>query len=236
MRRTRVKVCGVTRAEDAVFAAMLGADAIGVVFAHSVRQVSLERAADIVARVPPFVSRVGVFADQPLDVVRSAIERCQLDAVQLSGNEPPDFAATLVVDARVIRVVHVHSASDLRALESYPAHAFVLDAPAAGAQMGGTGRRFAWELLDDVKLPLERLIVAGGLRPDNVGELLARLRPYAVDVSSGVESAPGEKDRQRIAAFLDAVRAADASHRESVASAQGTTENAMERRKDAFSG
>lgn len=233
MSRTRVKICGVTRAEDAAAAAALGADAVGVVFAHSVRQLSAERARIVLAQLPAFVSRVGVFANQPLEVILEAIARCRLDAVQLSGGESVDLAARVASRVRVIRAVHVRAASDLTELAAYPADAFVLDAPPAGAQMGGTGRAFAWELLPGARLPWEHVIIAGGLTPKNVGPLLSLVRPYAVDVSSGVESAPGVKDPQRIGDFVSAVRTADAIYDREHENASGGTAQPGAGRADA---
>jgi phosphoribosylanthranilate isomerase len=212
-KRTRVKICGVTSATDAQLAVRHGADAIGVVFAESPRRVAPDIAADILRRVQPFVSRVGVFADQPVDTVRDAVAQCPIDRVQLSGNEPAGVARAL--DMPLIKAVHVNAAEDIERHASYPAQWFLLDAPAVEGRMGGTGERFGWNEVRDLPWHRDRVIVAGGLTPDNVGDVVAQLRPAAVDVSSGVELEPGIKDPEKVAAFLAAVREADARQRHS---------------------
>jgi phosphoribosylanthranilate isomerase len=206
---TAVKICGLTRPADAERAAMLGAAALGVVFAESPRRVSSEQALAVFGAAPPAIVRIGVFADQEPAFIREVAQRCRLDWVQLSGREPASVARQLPV--RVLKAVHVRSAADLEAARGYPAAAFLLDAPPVGGQMGGTGRTFAWDQAASLPWPRHRVIVAGGLTPANVGELIARLRPGGVDVSSGVEAAPGVKDHARLAAFFAAVERADGS-------------------------
>ncbi len=208
MKRTRVKICGIARSEDAQVASELGADAVGLVFGSSPRQVALSYAVDIVRAVGPFVSRVGVFADQPLAFIREGVNAAALDIIQLSGSEPPDLAAA--VDLPVIKAIHIGSREDLVRYRSYPADWFLLDAPSAGGRMGGTGTVFDWDLVDDLPWDRGRVVVAGGLKPQNVGDVIARVRPAAVDVSSGVEREPGIKDPAKIEAFIAAVAEADA--------------------------
>jgi len=206
--RTRVKVCGITRQEDARLASALGADAVGIVFAESPRQVDPDTAPDLFRAVGPFVTRVGVFADQPLGLIREVAHATRLDWVQLSGSEPPETAKG--VDVSVVKAVHVERMEDLLAHSSYPADWFLLDAPPVRGQMGGTGAPFAWELADRLPWDRGRVIVAGGLTPENVGVVIDRLHPVAVDVSSGVETRPGIKDPAKMEAFIAAVAAADA--------------------------
>lgn len=208
---TRVKICGLTRAADAEYAARQGADALGVVFASSPRQLDFARAAEVLADVPAAVRRVGVFADQGLEFIHEALECCGLDWVQLHGHETAELAAA--VRARVIRAVRVASAADLERARDYPADAFLLDAPSASGRLGGSGQVFDWSQAEQLPWPRNKVIVAGGLSPENVGVSIERLRPGGVDVSSGVESAPGVKDRGLIAAFIAAVREADAQIR-----------------------
>lgn len=208
MRRTRVKICGLTRRRDAARAAALGADAIGVVFAASPRQITPEQARQVLDAAGGFVNRVGVFADHELSYIRDVVDHCRLDLVQLCGSEPPELARGVRV--RVLRTVHVRGDADIAAAEHYPADVFLLDAPPHGNRLGGTGRTFDWSTAAALPWPRHRVIVAGGLDADNVGDVIERLRPGGVDVSSGVESAPGIKDAARLEAFIAAVDRADA--------------------------
>ena len=207
MQRTRIKICGITRAEDAATAVAAGADAIGVIFAPSPRQVSVEQAAAILAAVPPLVARVGVFVDAPSEEIASAVAACGLTAVQLSGAESPEFCDTLPIP--VVKVLHVGTDFPVDTGEPYRGHAnAVLLDTLATDKAGGTSQCFDWQAVGE--LPgWAPSIVAGGLNPENVGACITALRPFAVDVSSGVESAPGIKNHERIAQFCAAVRRAD---------------------------
>jgi len=205
--RTRVKICGITRQEDARSASVLGADAIGVVFAASPRRVDPQAAPDLLQAAGPSVARVGVFADQPLGLIREVARAVRLDWVQLSGSEPRETAAG--IDVSVIKAVHVERPEDIEVHSSYPADCFLLDAPTVGGRLGGTGMPFAWELGERLPWDRRRVIVAGGLTAENVGVVIDRLHPAAVDVSSGVEAEPGIKDPAKIEAFIAAVAAAD---------------------------
>jgi phosphoribosylanthranilate isomerase len=209
--RTRVKICGLTRPEDSEAAARQGADALGVVFAASPRQLDLVRAIEVYAAAPEGAERVGVFADHTAEFIREAVERCRLDWIQLHGLEAGEFAAALssALSSKVIRAVRVESAADLEGMRDYPADAFLLDAPPADGRLGGTGVVFDWSQADRLPWRRSRVIVAGGLNPDNVGAAIERLRPGGVDVSSGVESSPGVKDPAKIGDFISAVREAD---------------------------
>ncbi|NTU72361.1 MAG: phosphoribosylanthranilate isomerase [Coriobacteriia bacterium] len=208
MESTRIKICGLTNSEDAVAAVAAGADAVGVVFAPSPRQVSIEQAADVLENVPPFVLRVGVFSDASIEEITAAVAVCKLDAVQLCGSESPAFCDS--VPSATFKVLHVGTDFGFQSAEPYRDHAdallldtFVTD------KTGGTSQTFDWQTIGDIP-GWAPLFVAGGLTPDNVGECIAALRPFAVDVSSGVEASPGVKDHARMAAFCAAVRAADA--------------------------
>jgi phosphoribosylanthranilate isomerase len=205
---TRVKICGLTRPADAMFAARQGADALGVVFASGPRQLKIVQAVEVLAAAPVDVRRVGVFADHALEFIQETLECCRLDWIQLHGHETAQLAAAL--PAKVIKAVRVESAADLERLRDYPADAFLLDAPAADGRLGGTGATFDWSEAERLPWPRGRVIVAGGLTPENVGAAVERLRPGGVDVSSGIEAAPGVKDHALTAAFIAAVREADA--------------------------
>ncbi|NTW28630.1 MAG: phosphoribosylanthranilate isomerase [Coriobacteriia bacterium] len=206
-RRTRIKICGITRAEDAALAVAAGADAIGVVFAPSPRQVDVLRAAEIFSAVPPAVERVGVFVNAPAEEVARAVTLCGLSAVQFSGDESPENCA--VAPASVVKAFRVGTEFDTAQLEPYRGHvdALLLDTYVAG-QAGGTSQTFSWHTIGE--LPgWAPFYVAGGLNAGNVGECIAALHPFAVDVSSGVESSPGVKDPEKVRALCAAVRAAD---------------------------
>ena len=205
---TRVKICGLTAAEDAAAAVEAGADALGFVFVPGTpRCISPERAAAIIAALPPLVSAVGVFVDQPLDEVAAITTACRLQAVQLHGNEPPAYCRRLSVP--VIKAIRVRGPESLAALEGYPAQAFLLDAFVEG-QPGGTGATFPWALAREATRH-GRIILSGGLRPETVAEAVRTIRPFGVDVSSGVERRPGLKDHEKVREFIVAVRRADLS-------------------------
>jgi len=205
---TRVKICGITSVQDAAAAVDAGADALGFVFVPGTpRVISPEVAEQIAAGLPPFVTTVGVFVDQPLEEILSVIIRCRLQAVQLHGNEPETFSRRIPV--KVIKAIRVRDAADLRGIGTYPAHAFLLDAFVEG-QPGGTGTTISWDLARQAigRVPV---ILSGGLRPENVAQAVRAVRPYAVDVSSGVETSPGRKDHRKVREFIAAVREADRS-------------------------
>ena len=202
----RVKICGITSIEDAVAAVNAGADALGFMFyERSPRRISMELAATIKNALPPFVVRVGVFADATETVVRSAA-LCSLNALQFHGNEPPDFLKRFS-PITTIKAFRIQNAASLAMLPSYNTSAWLLDSYTP-AQLGGTGTTFNWDLAIQARKLGRPIILAGGLTPDNVAEAVRKVRPYAVDVSSGVESAPGRKDPAKIAAFIDAARSA----------------------------
>ena len=205
---TRVKICGITRIEDGMAAAQAGADAIGLVFAPaSPRRVSAEQAADIAAALPPFVSCVALFVDPGAAQVRAVLETFRPDLLQFHGDEPPDFCAAFGLP--YLKAVRVRPGTDLlQYATSYAgARGLLLDAYHPDSH-GGTGQRFDWDLIPR-ELP-RPVVLAGGLDPDNVAAAVRRVRPWAVDVSSGVEMAKGIKDAGRIARFIREVRNADA--------------------------
>jgi phosphoribosylanthranilate isomerase len=200
----RVKICGITQAEDARVAVAAGADALGFMFwEQSARRLSVEAAAAICREVPPFVSKVGVFVDAALADIRRAVEACRLEAVQLHGEETPEFCAQCV--APVIRAFRVRGPETLAELAGYPTAAWLLDSHVAG-QRGGTGVGFEWAWAAEAVKLGRPVILAGGLTPENVAAAVREVRPFAVDVSSGVEVAPGRKDPEKVRAFVRAAK------------------------------
>ena len=206
--RTRIKVCGITRLEDALEAVALGADALGFVFwPGSPRYIAPGEAAAIAAALPPFVTRVGVFVDQPLDQVRAIAAQARLGAVQLHGDE--GAAACAAVQGPCIKAIGVGAGFDPATLRTWPATVWPLLDVLDPARRGGTGRVIDWALAAEAAR-LRPIILAGGLGPGNVRDAVDRVRPFAVDVSSGVEREPGIKDAGRLRAFVERVAAADA--------------------------
>ncbi|MEO5367090.1 MAG: phosphoribosylanthranilate isomerase [Magnetococcus sp. WYHC-3] len=200
VNRTRIKICGITRREDLFAAADAGADAVGLVFyAKSVRHVDPTTARTLARLAPPFLTVVGLFVNAAAEFVAEAVRECRLDMVQFHGDETPQQVAAAPV--RAIRALRVARREDLAGLEQWPVQGLLLDAKVAG-HYGGTGIAFDWSILADFTPPAP-LILAGGLTPDLVADAVARVRPWAVDVSSGVEASPGIKDREKIRRFVD---------------------------------
>jgi phosphoribosylanthranilate isomerase len=194
----RVKICGILRLEDALLAARLGADALGFnLWPGSRRFITPAAVRAIVARLPPFVTPVGVFVNQPPAEVRAALVDTGLGAVQLHGDEPGQDCAGYPVP--VLKALRVSGPESLAALERYPVQGFVLDAPSAG--FGGSGATFDWSLAREAARRAT-VILAGGLTPDNVGAAIRAVQPWGVDVASGVESSPGVKDPDKLARFI----------------------------------
>lgn len=201
---TRIKICGITRIEDALAAAHAGADAIGLVFAEpSPRRVTPQAARDIAAALPPFVGTVALFVNPAPHAVDTVLEVLRPDCLQFHGEEPPEFCAAFGVPW--IKAARVRPGVDLLqfAARYAVARGLLLDAYSAAAH-GGTGERFDWSLIP-ARLP-RPLILAGGLCPANAAAAVRAVRPWALDVSSGVEDAPGIKSASKIAAFVKEVR------------------------------
>jgi phosphoribosylanthranilate isomerase len=194
----RVKICGVTRLEDALLAARLGADAIGLnLWPGSRRYLPPQAARAIVDRLPPFVTAVGVFVNQPPTEVLAAAAESGVAVVQLHGDEPYQDCNGYPIPA--IKALRVAGPESLAELDRYRVRAFLLDAPSAG--FGGSGATFDWTLARDVARRAT-VILAGGLRPENVADAIRAVRPWAVDVASGVEASPGVKDPDKLARFI----------------------------------
>ncbi|GAN35376.1 MAG: phosphoribosylanthranilate isomerase [Candidatus Brocadia sp. AMX2] len=195
----RVKICGITNNEDAQAAVELGADALGFVFTKSSRQVTKEQARGIIENLPPFVSPVGVFVDERVDTIKETCDFCSICTVQLHGNEDPLYLQDLR-RYKIIKAFRIREEDDLKPLVNYKPHAFLLDSYVKGA-MGGTGVAFNWEIASQAH-KYGAIILSGGLTPENVKEAIRIVNPYAVDVSSGVESALGKKDKALMKRFI----------------------------------
>jgi len=205
---TQIKICGITNEPDALQCLRYGADALGFVFADSPRRVSPAQARKIVTACGPFVTAVGVFVNRPVEEVKQTLEATGCTLAQLHGDEPEHYLQALSPFG-AIKAIRVGDHLDVAAITRYKeARAILLDTYVAGVA-GGTGRQFDPALAAELVQGGWRVILAGGLTPENVGEVVARARPYAVDVSSGVEREPGRKDPDKIARFVAAVRAAD---------------------------
>ena len=198
--KPKVKVCGITNLEDAILAARLGANALGFIFyPRSPRVVTPDTVRKIVKNLPVFLSRVGVFVNSPVEKIKEVIKYCHLDIVQLHGQEPPEFPKLLGI--RTIKAWQLKDEPDLDLLASYHVSAFLLDSYDPNLP-GGTGKTFNWEWALEVKRLGKPIILSGGLSPDNVSEAVLKVRPYAVDVCSGVEKMPGKKDEQKLKEFF----------------------------------
>jgi phosphoribosylanthranilate isomerase len=199
-----VKICGITRVEDALEAAALGASAIGLVFwPSSPRAVDPAAARAIVEALPPLVTAVGVFVDQPETDVERIAAAARLGAVQLHGRETPEYCGR--VRRPVIKAFGVDASFDESVLQPYPPGITVLLDARDDEKRGGTGRRIDWTIAARVAAA-RRIMLAGGIAPDNAGEAIRAVRPFAIDVSSGVERAPGIKDHDKMRALFEAVR------------------------------
>ncbi len=202
--RTRLKVCGITRVEDALAASRLGVDALGFVFYEkSPRYISPGRAAAIIRQIPPFVSAVGLFVNPSQAEIDAVLTQCPLGVIQLHGDETPEFCQAQA--RRVVKAVAIRTAEDVARVTQFPCPV-LLDAKAPPGVYGGTGRCFDWSLLEGLRHRYP-LILAGGLNADNIVQAL-QIRPwFAVDVSSGVELSPGIKDEEKIKALVKLVNA-----------------------------
>jgi len=208
MIRTRVKVCGITSREDAEMAVAAGADGLGFIFTEqSPRFIEPETARQIIDQLPALVSAVGVFMDQENETVQEIAAYCRLTHVQLHGNESPGYCEKL--NSRVIKSFAVRPATEPDDLAAYAGvvKAFLLDTHHAG-RSGGTGRTFDWLEVERLHPP-GPVVLAGGLDPDNVAEAIRQVRPFAVDVNSGVEITPGRKDGEKLRRFMREVLRTD---------------------------
>lgn len=201
----KVKVCGITNVGDARAAVQSGADALGLVFARSPRQVGVGEAREVARTLPEGMLKVGVFVNEEPEEVLRVVEAVGLDYAQLHGDEGPE-TVTWLRDrgVKVIKALRVRDEDSLAALERYEVDLFLLDAYSEKAR-GGTGERFDWGLAKSLK-GRDNILVSGGLAPENVHEAIRLFEPYGVDASSSLESSPGIKDRERVRRFIFAAR------------------------------
>ena len=199
---TKVKICGLMEQIHVKTAVDAGADAIGFVFAPSRRQVTIAKAKELAKDIPPGVLKIGVFVNASREEVERTYREVPLDYVQFHGNEDTEFIDSVRLPS--IKVLSVHSSEDVKQSGQYDTDYFLFDAPGTDFK-GGSGITFDWQLMKDAGVPLDKVILAGGLNVDNVAQAIELVKPYMVDVSSGVESA-GRKDENLIRAFIKAVK------------------------------
>jgi len=201
-----VKICGITNPGDGLAAAEAGADALGFVFCESSpRQVSLPQAAEIIRELPRLIVKVGVFVNAPEELVVRAMGECGLTLLQFHGEETPEYCRQFGLMS--MKAFRIRDASSLEALPNYATDAWLLDAYAPDRK-GGTGEKFNWDLAVEAQRLGRPIFLAGGLTPGNVAEAVRKVRPYGVDVSSGVEASPGKKDLEKVKAFIKAAKEA----------------------------
>lgn len=200
MSVVKVKICGITNIEDAKSAMSSGADALGFVFAPSPRRITDIAAGEIIGELPLSLLSVGVFVNEQLPRVKEIIKRCNLSAVQFHGEESPDYCAHFE-KVKVIKAFRVKNSDSLKYLSDYEVDAFLLDTYVQ-REAGGTGTNFNWNLASSLKDCPKLIILSGGLSPENVTEAIKIVKPYAVDVSTGVESRPGKKDPKLVEEFI----------------------------------
>ncbi len=207
LTKIKIKICGITNIEDAATAVELGADALGFIFySGSKRFVDPAAARDIILKLPPFITSVGVFVNQDLDEIKRILDITGVNTVQLHGDESQEFcgSVTASVPAKVIKAIRVKDSLDAGSLAQYPVQAILLDTY-SDAEYGGTGKSFDWGILKDIDIE-QKVILSGGLSPDNVAQAVEAVKPYAVDVNSGVEAGPGKKDHEKLKKFIEAIR------------------------------
>jgi phosphoribosylanthranilate isomerase len=205
MNTVAVKICGITDYEDASMAVELGAGVLGFIFARSPRQITPQKARDIISAMPPFVKTVGVFVDEEPAAIKEMIHYCGLDLVQLHGDESPDLCCELM--PYTIKALRIRDESSLRTSRIYQGkvRALLLDTYLED-KAGGTGKTFDWQLALKIKKLGIPIILAGGLGPSNIDDAVSTERPYAVDVNSGVEERPGKKSHTLMKDLMEKVR------------------------------
>ena len=203
-KQVKVKVCGMTSLKDALVAVEGGSDAVGFIFyKKSPRSVTMKTVREIVLELPPFVDTVGVFVDETAEQINKIADYCNLDIIQLHGDESPTFCKK--IRRKVIKAFRIKDMQSVKKLSSFQVSGFLLDTFSDNLH-GGTGKVFDWNLA----LPAKKfgpVIMAGGLTPNNVQQAVRQIRPYGVDVCSGVESEPGIKDHKKVRAFLNNAKA-----------------------------
>jgi phosphoribosylanthranilate isomerase len=201
---TRVKICGITNLADAQVAVEAGADALGFNFYEkSPRFVSLKTTSEISKQLPPFIMRVGIFVNAPEDFVLTAIAECNLTMLQFHGDEQPEFCTQFGLMS--MKAFRIRDEKSLAELPNYKTDAYLLDA-FSSTTPGGTGEKFNWELAVEAQKFGKPIFLAGGLTPENIAEAVRKVKPFGVDVSSGVEISPGKKDHAKVQAFIQAAK------------------------------
>jgi phosphoribosylanthranilate isomerase len=198
----KVKICGIKDIKTALSAIESGADALGFVFARSKRRIAPEEAGEIIRQLPEDLLKVGVFVNETKENIEKIVEITGINVIQLHGDETPEFSGEFSIP--VIKALSVGSAEDLSKLDEYSSEYFLLDSP-KGKYRGGNGVSFDWSILNEKQFLDKKIILAGGLNPDNVAEGIKTANPYMVDVSSGVET-EGKKDLGKIKRFIDKAR------------------------------
>ena len=200
---TKIKICGITNIEDAILAIDLGANALGFMFYEQSRRcITPSEAHHIISQLPPFITTVGVFVNQSLDEINNTKEKAGFDIVQLHGDESAELCERL--GGRTIKTIRVKGSLNSSEVERYPTHAILFDTYSSKGY-GGTGESFSWDILKDLNTP-KKLILSGGLGPENVSGAIQIVKPYAVDVSSGVEESYGKKSAEKLKKFIETVR------------------------------
>ena len=201
----RVKICGITNYQDALMAVTLGADALGFIFAPSPREITPAKARDIIRAIPPFVNKVGVFVDKAPDVIRQIIRFCGLDLVQLHGDESPDFCNELMpYTIKAFRMKDIYGLSGIRPFQGR-VRALLFDTYSE-EKKGGTGKTFDWDLAVRGKGLGPPVILSGGLGPSNIERAISIVKPYSVDVNSGIEAYPGKKNPHLMRDVMEKIR------------------------------
>jgi phosphoribosylanthranilate isomerase len=192
VNNAKIKICGITNSEDADMAVKLGTDALGFIFARSPREITPEQARDIIKGLPPFIKSVGVFVNEDPSVIHETVNYCGLDIVQFHGDESPEICAEFMPHS--IKALRVKNYSIVEKLSGYKGRvkAFLLDTYSKD-MAGGTGETFNWDIAINIKETGIPIILAGGLEPSNIEEAISRVKPYAVDINSGIEESPGKK-------------------------------------------
>ena len=204
----RIKICGITNLADAAVAVNAGADALGFVFyEQSPRRITIPAAAEITRRLHPAILRVGVFVNAPAEFVSQAIAGADLSLLQFHGDETPEFCTQFGLMS--MKAFRMRDARTLEELRKYQTDAWLLDAWTPD-ERGGSGETFNWDLALEAKAAGKPIFLAGGLTPENVADAVRRVNPFGVDVSSGVESSPGQKDHAKVVQFIKAVKAVTA--------------------------
>jgi phosphoribosylanthranilate isomerase len=203
---TRIKICGITNLEDASRAVELGVDALGFIFAQSPRRIDEKKAKEICFSIPPFISKVGVFVNEDKEVVLRILKGSGLNTVQFHGEESPEYCQEFKIGGvKIIKTLRIKDRESPKNLSYYEVDAYLLDTYVKGIT-GGTGKTFNWDLALEAKKLGKPIILSGGLNPDNVAEAVKKVRPYAVDVSSGIEKEPGKKDYEKMKKFVREAR------------------------------